>query len=277
MWDRFSGTPQEASLRDGPRVHAPRWGCVANQPSQFRTVGCPDVPDRNAVHRNDLKLVHGPRRRGRAARHQHCINASTGGYRQAHGGATWQCRPQGGARQLVFRPRRKRSMRIDNAESGRRDRIPLSSERRPGTRLGRMSESSAAIGLASARAGCPPPKKSACVAINISYRRRGRRRQARVSKASCAFEACENRRRAASPRSKASRGPVDAENAHITRRIGLSSASARHDGGSTFTISPAPATRKAERPEHALDFGRVFRDHASLCTPARGNVDDAAV
>ena len=137
---------------------------------------------------------------------------------------------------------------------------------RPGSRLGRMSDRSAAIGLASASSGWPPPNNSACALGNERPRHRldqaargeralgaagaqldrrqhrlaRRRRRARTASSA----PCRRRRCARSPR----------------RCRPCRATSGRHDGTATFTTRPWPATMKPRCSEHAAHFGERHVD-----------------
>ena len=81
------------------------------------------------------------------------------------GGLGQRAADAGGGRELILR--RVAAKDLPDFEQSRhresRDRRSSARRRRdPGIRLGRMSESSAAIGLASASSGLPPPNSSAC-------------------------------------------------------------------------------------------------------------------
>ena len=153
--------------------------------------------------------------------------------------------------------------------------------RGPGIRLGRMSERSAAIGLASASSGLPPPKSSACgletndqvtastmpraasarLALRVRIWIVGQHRLARV------VAALERRRRHA----------VDADDAHdLLDDVGLAMHVGRHDGTATFTTLPCAGDEEAEPAEHALHLGERHVEAGEALHLAEREIDDGS-
>ena len=105
-------------------------------------------------------------------------------------------------------------------------RILLRAGHETGIRLGRMSERSAAIGLASASFACPPPKSSACALPmndHVTASTMARLASARLARR---FRTCKGVRiglRASSPRGNGvNRHLVDADDAHdLLDNVGL--------------------------------------------------------
>ena len=119
-----------------------------------------------------------------------------------------------------------------------------------------MSERSAAIGLASASCGLPPPNSSACgLAMNdqVTASTRPRAASARLALRVRAWIGVSTGLRGASPRSNGvERHAVDADDAHdLLDDVGLAVDVGRHDGTATLTRSPWPADEEAETLEHA--------------------------
>ena len=115
-----------------------------------------------------------------------------------------------------------------------------------------MSESSAAIGLASASSGLPPPNNSACgLEMNdqVTASTRLRAASARLALRVRIWIGVSTGLRGASPRGNG----VDGTRSTPTMRTISSTISAlpwtsgRHDGTATFTRSPWPATKKPSR------------------------------
>ena len=123
---------------------------------------------------------------------------------------------------------------------------------RPGIRLGRMSERSAAIGLASASSGLPPPNSSAwALEMNdqVTASTRLRAASARLALRTRNWIAVSTGLRGAAPRSNGVDGTLSTPTMRTTSSTmsALPSTSGRHDGTAIFTRSPWPATKKPSR------------------------------
>ena len=142
-----------------------------------------------------------------------------------------------------------------------------------------MSDSSAAIGLASASSGWPPPNSSACglemndqVTASIRPRAASARLALRVR--TCAVVS--TGLRGASPRPNG----VDGMRSTPTMRTisstmsALPSMSGRHDGAATFTRLSWPATKKPSLVEHAAHLGQARSRPASRFTSLSGKSID---
>ncbi len=110
-------------------------------------------------------------------------------------------------------------------------------------RLGRMSESSAAIGLASASSGLPPPKSSACdlaIKDHVTASTRLRAASARLPLRVRTWIGVSTGLRGASPRSNGVGGTRSTPRMRTTSSTtsALLRTSARHDGTATLTRSP---------------------------------------
>ena len=119
-----------------------------------------------------------------------------------------------------------------------------------------MSDKSAAIGLASASSGLPPPNNSAAsLAMNdqVTASTRLRAASARLALRVRTWIGRQHRlarRLAAVERRR--RHAIDADDAHdLLDNVGLVLTSGRHDGTATFTRSSWPATKKPSSLEHA--------------------------
>ena len=115
-----------------------------------------------------------------------------------------------------------------------------------------MSESSAAIGLASASSGLPPPNSSACgLAMNdqVTASTRLRAASARLALRVRTWIGVSTGLRGASPRSNGVSGTRSTPTMRTTSSTmsALFRTSARQDGTAIFTRSPWPATKKPRR------------------------------
>ena len=128
---------------------------------------------------------------------------------------------------------------------------------RPGIRLGRMSERSAAIGLASASSGLPPPNSSACgFAMNdhVTASSIPRAASARLPLRVRSWIGVSTGLRGASPRPNGVDGTRSTPTMRTTSSTmsALPSTSARHDGTAIFTLLPVPAAKKPRWPSTRL-------------------------
>ena len=115
-----------------------------------------------------------------------------------------------------------------------------------------MSERSAAIGLASASSGLPPPNSSACgLAMNdhVTASTRFRAASARLALRVRCWIGVSTGLRGAAPRSNGVGGTRSTPNMRTTSSTmsALPCTSGRHDGTAIFTRSPWPATKKPSR------------------------------
>ena len=115
-----------------------------------------------------------------------------------------------------------------------------------------MSDRSAAIGLASASSGLPPPNSSACfLAMNdqVTASTRLRAASARLALRVRNWIGVSTGLRGASPRSNGVDGTRSTPRMRTTSSTisALPCTSARHDGTATLTRSPWPATKKPSR------------------------------
>ena len=127
-------------------------------------------------------------------------------------------------------------------------------------RLGRMSDRSAAIGLASASSACSAAEQ---LRLRLGDERPGdgldhpARRERALRPARAHLQRGEHRlarRIAALERRERHRSTPTMRTISSTMSA-LPSTSLRHDGIATFTVSPAPATKKPRCFEHALHLG----------------------
>ena len=138
----------------------------------------------------------------------------------------------------------------NSATSGKpRSALRCADVTRPGMRLGRMSDRSAAIGLASASSACPPPNNSACaLAMNdqVTASAMPRAASARFALRVRTCCAVSTGLRGASPRSNGVNGTLSTPTMRTisSTMSALPSTSLRHDGIAIFTVSPAPAAKK---------------------------------
>ena len=112
-----------------------------------------------------------------------------------------------------------------------------------------MSDRSAAIGLASASSACPPPNSSACALPMNDHVTASTMPRAASARLALRLRTCSDVRiglRASSPRGNGVNGTLSTPTMRTTSSTmsALPSMSLRHDGIATFTVSPAPATKK---------------------------------
>ena len=112
-----------------------------------------------------------------------------------------------------------------------------------------MSDKSAAIGLASASSGLPPPNNSACgFAMNdqVTASTRPRAASARLALRVRNWIGVSTGLRGASPRSNGVAGTRSTPTMRTTSSTmsALPCTSGRHDGTAIFTLRPWPATKK---------------------------------
>ena len=138
-----------------------------------------------------------------------------------------------------------------------------------------MSDSSAAIGLASASSGWPPPNSSACgLEMNdqVTASTRPRAASARLALRVRTCAGVSTGLRGASPRSNGVDGTRSTPTMRTisSTRSALPSMSGRHDGGATFTRSPWPATKKPSLVSTRRISGRSSSRPASRFTSVGG-------
>ncbi len=144
-----------------------------------------------------------------------------------------------------------------------------------------MSERSAAMGFASASAGSPPPKSSACffemndqVTASTNPLAASARLAARVR----LCKAVSTGRRALAPRSNGVGGTRSRPRMRTisSTRSALPSTSPRQLGAATFTVSPEPATMKPSAVEHALDLAHLGLQPREPARLGEREIDHAA-
>src|SRR5262245_49610522 len=146
----------------------------------------------------------------------------------------------------------------------------------PGSRLGRMSDRSDAIGLASASSALPPPNSSACgLAMNDqdTASTMPRAASARLALRARSWMGVSTGLRGASPRSNGVAGMRSTPRMRTTSstKSALSSTSPRHDGTVTLRFVPSPATTKPSAPSTRLTSGSATSSPASRGTSRSGN------
>ena len=143
-----------------------------------------------------------------------------------------------------------------------------------------MSERSAAIGLASASSGWPPPNNSACaLAMNdqVTASTRLRAPSARLALRVRSWIGVSTGLRGASPRSNGVEGTRSTPKIRITSSTmsALFCTSGRHDGTVTFRRSPSPATAKPRRSSTRRTSGNGTATPARRFDFGQRKIDDA--